>query len=149
VLALPLFAWGDSSRCQIDAILETETTIAAHRMGFDPSLGLMHTDQRYRASLSSNLMEPVRPVADRIAIELLQSRELARGEVVETRKGVCRLGPTLARQLGGHSDALREAVGPHAERLARELLKAPDHPTPLTRARGSKSAASPSMRADR
>jgi hypothetical protein len=52
--------------------------------------------------------------------------------------GVCRLGPTLARKLGGRSDVLREAVGPHAERLARELVKAPNHPTPLTRKRRSK-----------
>jgi len=28
------------------AILETEATIAAHKLGFDPSLGLMHADQR-------------------------------------------------------------------------------------------------------
>jgi CRISPR/Cas system-associated endonuclease Cas1 len=58
------------------AILETETTIAAQRMGFDPALGLMRADQRYRASLASDLMEPVRPVADEIAIELLKDCEL-------------------------------------------------------------------------
>ena len=43
------------------AILETEATIAAHKLGFDPSLGLMHVDQRYRSSLAADLMEPVRP----------------------------------------------------------------------------------------
>ena len=102
-------------------------------MGFDPTMGLMHTDKRYRSALSSDLMEPVRPVVDRLAFQLLRDRELSRGDVVETRQGVCRLGVGLARELGGHSIALREAVGPHAERLARELLKAPDHPTPLTR----------------
>jgi len=42
-------------------------------------------------------------------------------------------GAGLARELGQHSGVLREAVGPHAERLARELLRAPDHPTPLTK----------------
>jgi CRISP-associated protein Cas1 len=47
------------------AILESETTIAAHRMGFDPTLGLMHVDKRYRASLASDLMEPARPAARR------------------------------------------------------------------------------------
>ena len=36
----------------LHAILESETTIAAYRMGFDPSLGLMHVDKRYRPSLS-------------------------------------------------------------------------------------------------
>jgi len=117
------------------AIAQTEATIAAQRMGFDPTLGLMHTDKRYRPSLASDLMEPVRPVADRIAFELLRDRQFSRGEVIETRQGVCRLGAGLARELGQHSGAMREAVGLHAERLARELLKAPDHPTPLTRRR--------------
>jgi CRISPR/Cas system-associated endonuclease Cas1 len=28
------------------AILEVEATIAAHKLGFEPSLGLMHVDQR-------------------------------------------------------------------------------------------------------
>ena len=114
------------------AILQTEATIAAQRTGFDPTLGLMHADSRCRPSLAADLMEPVRPVADRIAIDLLTDRQLGRGEVYETRKGICRLGPTLARELGQHSDELREAVGPHAERLTRDLLKAPNHPTPLT-----------------
>ena len=107
------------------AIAQTEATIAAQRMGFDPTLGLMHTDKRYRPSLASDLMEPVRPVADRIAFELLRDREFSRGEVVETRQGVCRLGSGLARELGQYSPPLREAVGPHAERLARELLEGP------------------------
>lgn len=114
------------------AILQTEATIAAQRMGFDPSLGLMHKDKRYRPSLASDLMEPVRPMADRIVFELLQDRELVRGEVVETREGVCRLGPRLCRELGTHSHALRDAIGPHAETLAKDLLNAPDYPTPLT-----------------
>jgi hypothetical protein len=117
------------------AILQTEATIAAQRMGFDPTLGLMHADKRYRPSLASDLMEPVRPAADRIVVELLKERELKRGEVVETRQGVCRLGPTLARGLGQHAQTMRDVVAPHAERLARNLLQAPDHPTPLTRSR--------------
>jgi CRISPR-associated protein Cas1 len=115
------------------AILQTEATIAAQRMGFDPTIGLMHSDKRYRPSLASDLMEPARPVADRIALDLLEDRELGRRDVVETREGVCRLGPDLARELGRHSFGLRAAVAPHAESLARHLLRAPDHPTPLTR----------------
>jgi CRISPR-associated protein Cas1 len=114
------------------AILECEATIAAYRMGFDPSLGLMHTDKRYRPSLASDLMEPARAEADRFAIELLENRDLCRGDVVETREGICRLGPQLARELGGAVHALRNAVAPHAEWVASALLDAPDHPTPLT-----------------
>jgi Uncharacterized protein predicted to be involved in DNA repair len=121
------------------AILETETTISIQRMGLDPTLGLMHADKRYRPSLASDLMEPVRPIADRIAIELLRDRAFDRKDAVETRKGVCRLGPGLARELGEHSDALPEAVGPYAKRLTRELLRAPDHATPVTQSRHRKS----------
>ena len=117
------------------AILQTEATIAAQRMGFDPTLGLMHADKRYRPSLASDLMEPARPAADRIVVELLGGRELMRGEVVETRQGICRLGVPLARELAKNSHHLREAVAPHAERLAGRLLKSADHPTPITRRR--------------
>ena len=59
----------------------------------------VHSDKRYRPSLASDLIEPVRPFADRIAFELLRDREFNRGEVVETRQGVCRLGAGLARSL--------------------------------------------------
>jgi CRISP-associated protein Cas1 len=117
------------------AILETEATIAAYRMGFDPALGLMHSDKRYRPSLASDLMEPTRPAADAIVVGLLEEHALSRGDVYETRRGACRLGPGLARTLAGYAPDLAAAVGPHAERLARTLLRAPAHPTPLTRRR--------------
>ena len=117
------------------AILETEATIAAHKLGFDPSLGLMHADQRYRSSLATDLMEPARPAADEIVLDLLESRLLRRGDVTETREGVVRVGRPLARELAGHAIRLRAVVAPHAEALARVLLSSPEHPTPLTRAK--------------
>src|SRR5262249_26268665 len=46
------------------AILEAEAKLAAYGLGFDPSLGLMHADVRYRGGLALDLMEPVRPIAD-------------------------------------------------------------------------------------
>src|SRR5207249_8162005 len=99
------------------AILQTEATIAAHKLGFDPSLGILHSDQRYRASLAADLMEPVRPVADELALALLEQRQLRRGEVVETREGVSRIGPPLARELAAYALPLRKALAPHAEHL--------------------------------
>lgn len=62
-------------------------------MGFDPTLGLMHADKRYRPSLASDLMEPVRLVADRIVVELLRDREFSRGDVVETGRESAGWGP--------------------------------------------------------
>ena len=117
------------------AVLETEALIASYALGFDPSLGLMHADVRYRGGLAIDLMEPLRPLVDERVLDRLEERELSRGDVLETPRGVCRVGPRLARELAGLGPELRSAVAPHGERLARRLLRAPNHPTPLTRRR--------------
>ena len=121
------------------AVLEVEASIAAHAVGFDPSLGIMHADKRYRGSLAADLMEPARPAADSLVVNLLESAELRRGDVVETREGVVRIGAPLAHRIGGWAPQLRMAVAPHAEALAREILRAPNHPTPLTGNRHARS----------
>jgi CRISPR/Cas system-associated endonuclease Cas1 len=90
---------------------------------------------RYRSSLATDLMEPARPVADEIVLDLLESRLLHRGDVVETRERVVRVGASVARYLAGHAVELRAAVAPHGEALARLLLRSPNHPIPMTRAR--------------
>jgi CRISPR/Cas system-associated endonuclease Cas1 len=95
----------------------------------------MHVDQRYRGSLATDLMEPARPAADALVLDLLSERALRVGDVVETRQGVCRVGLPLARELARSAPRLRAAVAPHAEYLARTLLQRPDHATPLTRTR--------------
>jgi CRISPR/Cas system-associated endonuclease Cas1 len=46
----------------------------------------MHADQRYRSSLATDLMEPARPTADEIVLDLLKTRRLHRGDIVETRE---------------------------------------------------------------
>jgi CRISP-associated protein Cas1 len=103
------------------AVLETEARIALQAYGFDPGLGIMHTDKRYRGSLAADIMEPVRPLADEVVLRLLD-RPLARGDVYETRDGICRLGPSLARQVAVAAPELREALLPHAARLSNALL---------------------------
>jgi CRISPR-associated endonuclease Cas1 len=117
------------------AILETEATIACHAIGLDPSLGLMHADLRYRGSLATDLMEPARPAVDAAVLDLLESRELGRADVQETREGVCRVGSALAPTLASYSAVYRDAVAPHVEQLARTLSRSESHPTPLTRTR--------------
>ena len=100
------------------AILETEATITLQAHGFDPGLGILHTDKRYRGSLAHDLMEPVRPVVDGLVLDLLAARALERGDVYETREGVCRLGPPTARRLAQWSPELRPALANHAAELA-------------------------------
>jgi CRISPR-associated endonuclease Cas1 len=104
------------------AILETEAILACHAAGLDPALGLMHTDARYRGSLATDLMEPVRPVVDRLVIELLAHKELAHGDVVETRAGVCRVGAALSKVLAGWQEELRAALVAPCTDVRRALL---------------------------
>jgi CRISPR/Cas system-associated endonuclease Cas1 len=104
------------------AILETEATITLQAHGFDPALGILHSDKRYRGSLAHDLMEPVRPVVDGMVLGLLAEHAMQRGDVYETREGVCRLGPSMARRLARWAPALRPALEDHASRLAALLL---------------------------
>src|SRR5205809_7581617 len=97
-------------------------------MGFDPGLGLMHADKRYRPSLASDLMEPARPAADAVAVDLLKGRQLRRGDVFETRKGICRLGPLLAPALAAHASPLA-----NPERRMRSGLRGSCPAPPSTR----------------
>lgn len=57
----------------------------AHSL-FDPTPGPVHTHERYRPSLSSDLMDPVRPVADRIHRGHLESGEEEKAAGFEVRK---------------------------------------------------------------
>jgi hypothetical protein len=120
------------------SILETEATITLHTHGFDPGLGILHTDKRYRGSLAHDLMEPVRPLADGMILDLLAEHALERGEVYKTRGGVCRLGPSIARTLARWAPALRPLLGNHASGLAALLLN--DGCTRPARRRGTASA---------
>jgi len=105
------------------AILETEAILACHTMGLDPALGLMHTDTRYRGSLASDLMEPVRPVVDRFVVELLAGHDLGRGDVFETRAGVCRVGSSLAAVIANLGPLLRASLDDPSRQVRRALLK--------------------------
>lgn len=116
------------------AIAESEALLAAYAIGFDPAVGLMHADVRYRGSFAIDLMEPLRPIADEFVLDLLEQRELKRGDALETRRGVCRLGAELSQELALAAPSLRAASNPVTEEVAQRLLGA-GAATPLTRRR--------------
>lgn len=103
------------------ALLESEATLAARIVGLDPGIGLMHVDQAFRESLAADLMEPVRPAVDAYVFELLTSRPFAARDFLETRTGVCRLSPLVARELAEECRRWGHLVGRVAEDLARKL----------------------------
>ncbi len=113
----------------MNALLEAEAALAARIVGLDPGLGVMHVDQAHRDSLAADLMEPVRPVVDAYAFELLTSRSFAARDFFETRTGVCRITPPLTHELAMTLPRWRRLVGRVAEDFAAALGEAP---TPIT-----------------
>ena len=72
-------------------------------------------------SVASDLMEPLRPIVDEVVLELLTTRELARGSAVDTQVGVCCLGAELARQLAASASQLRSTPVPDVALLRSRL----------------------------
>jgi len=94
------------------ALLEAETTLALHAAGLDPALGIWHTDESNRDSLTLDVMEAVRPVVDRYVLDLLQATTFRAGDFHETRTGSCRILPPLTHRLADVMPALAAAVEP-------------------------------------
>jgi hypothetical protein len=93
------------------ALLEAEATLAARIVGLDPGLGVLHADQLNRDSLAADLMEPARPLVDRYLLRLVGARAFAAADFYETRQGVCRVTPPLAKELVATLPEWRQAVG--------------------------------------
>jgi CRISPR-associated endonuclease Cas1 len=100
------------------ALLEAEATLAARIVGLDPGMGLMHADQPFRDSLSADLMEPIRPLVDAYAFELLTSRPFATRDFFETRQGACRVTAPVTHELAQTCRRWGQHVGRVAEDLA-------------------------------
>jgi CRISPR-associated protein Cas1 len=124
-------------RDPVNAVLSLAYTLAtaeaaheAHVAGLDPALGFLHAPAPGRPSLACDLVEPLRPVLDRLVWRLF-AEEVLRG-VHFTRDGeACLLGK--AGRLAFYA-AWEEAVGP-ARRLMRRGLR------PLVRACRARGAA--------
>jgi hypothetical protein len=99
--------------------LEAETTLSLHASGLDPALGVFHRDERYRDSLSLDVMEAGRPIVDAYLLRLLDAQPLRRSDFHETDRGVVRLLPPLTHRLAETLPRLRDAIEPHALEVAR------------------------------
>jgi CRISPR-associated protein Cas1 len=98
---------------------------AALACGLDPDTGFLHEPAPGRASLACDLVEPLRPAADRIVVELFRSRTL-RKEHFHTSDDGCLLGKAGRRAF---YEAIEAAFGPmrtSLRRLARHVARAAD-----------------------
>src|SRR5437588_6212059 len=78
-------------------VLEGQCRQALTAEGFDLSCGFLHADKQYRDSLVYDLMELFRPAVDALVLVLLARTTFTYGDVVQGRRGECRLHPQLAR----------------------------------------------------
>jgi len=81
------------------AVLESQVRMQIVTEGYDPNIGYLHSPDPDRPALVFDLMEPLRPVADRKILEFVQSHTFHPADFTIRSDGVCRLNPELARQL--------------------------------------------------
>jgi len=74
------------------AMLGHDCRSALEAHGLDPQVGFLHTDRPGRAGLALDLMEELRPVlADRLALSMINRRQLASGDFIVEEAGGVRL----------------------------------------------------------
>ncbi len=74
------------------ALLGHDCRSACESVGLDPQVGFLHADRPGRASLALDLMEELRPVlADRLALSLVNRRQLAAADFMVEDGGAVRL----------------------------------------------------------
>lgn len=105
------------------AILETEVRLAILAMGMDPGMGMLHTDLKGRDSFVFDVIEPVRPIVDDHVLTLLDKRTFSAREFWETREGVCRLMPPMAKALAEMGPQLAKVTAPVVEQVAQRLAE--------------------------
>ena len=106
------------------ALLESETRLALLAAGLDPTLGVLHADQRNRDSFALDAMEPIRPAVDAFVLDLLEERVLTSRDFIELPNGICRVRAPLTHDLAVTLPRWRQLVAPVIAYLARRFRDA-------------------------
>jgi CRISPR-associated endonuclease Cas1 len=118
------------------ALIEAEASLACQVVGLDPGMGFLHADLKARDSLALDLMEPIRPEAERYLLQLLTDNTFRARDFHEARSGNCRVRPPLTHRLAETLPTWTTLLAPVAETVARRLAGVADiagpSPTPLT-----------------
>jgi CRISPR-associated endonuclease Cas1 len=80
------------------AVLESQVRTWIVAEGYDPTIGYLHTNSERRPeALVFDLMEPLRPIADRTVLKFVHSHRFHPADFTIRSDGVCRLNPEMAR----------------------------------------------------
>ena len=139
------------------ALGETEARWACQAQGLDPGVGLLHRDQRARASLALDLLEVIRPDYEGWLLDWLERRVLRLSDFVEGTRGQVSIAPALVRELVETSPIWGARLAPVVEWVAQALVaeEGVTVPTRLTeanrsagRAKVRRSARTPKVRTE-
>jgi CRISP-associated protein Cas1 len=83
------------------AVLESQVRVQIVAEGFDPTIGFLHSGRRGRSDFVLDLMEPLRPILDRLLLHFVQAHTFHPADFTIRSDGVCRLNPEMARYVTG------------------------------------------------
>ena len=110
-------------------LMHAEIAIALYGAGFDPYVGFYHQIDFGRESLASDLLEPLRPAADRFALQLFRRETLTKDDFSTSDSG-CLLGKAgRSRYYAAYeekSEGLRAGINEEVSRLGERLGIATD-----------------------
>lgn len=105
-------------------LVNAEVAMALHASGFDPCVGYYHQLHFGRESLACDLLETVRPLADRLCLQLVTQQTLTKDHFSQTNTG-CLLGKAgRARYYNAYeeqSEPLRAAIRASVDELAHNI----------------------------
>ena len=91
---------------RINCLLSFLYTLVAHdirsaleTVGLDPAVGYLHRDRPGRAGLALDLMEEFRPLADRLALSLVNLGQLQQGDFIISEGGAVRMSDAARKTL--------------------------------------------------
>lgn len=102
------------------AVLQSQVQIALAAAGFDPTIGLMHTERPERPAFVLDLMEPLRPMIDATAINFVRVNTFEPQDFTLDTDGTCRLHPALARRVVTEIDTC-SGIGAFLDALQRRF----------------------------
>lgn len=108
-------------------LAQSETAIALHGAGLDPYVGFYHQLDFGRESLALDLLEAVRPLADRFCLQLIRNRTLT-AEHFSTSDAGCLLGKAgrthYYAAYEAYSEVLRTGIQAQVDDAAKRIGKA-------------------------
>ncbi len=102
-------------------LLHSECQLSLHSLGLDPYIGFFHSLNFGRASLASDLMEPLRPIVDEFSLSLFKKGILRPENFSQTESG-CLMGKAGRERYYMEWHTFSERLRKQVNETARQLL---------------------------